>query len=566
MRPASWPAILLAVGLMTACSQRPAEQAEGDRSCVPLPAQREIHGHLVGPTDCRITLRSTVSDHRGRPFRRVDMAVSGTVFGYVVPSATSPNTVASLTDVGPDLAFPQRAVKDPWVPAVGAYDGATGTGLQVLYPDPETGTPWNGKIFMVNHGGAQNARLDAELVPREESKDFNPHVGADSYAGLMIDKGYAVVHTSRPARNGVPATLDDGTVLPERNLDHSAQLMFDFLAIAKRLIEGELGREAVATYWYGHSGGAALGRLINYGGGNVGPDGEPIIDGFLLDDAGGGLPLPVSLRPGDVFGWDGSRITFNEASDTLFEDEESRAAFTRSIDITHQAYLNRHEFLPGPDYPDIKRENARLLIEKGLGEKHRLYEVAGVSHFEAGYMLRDPARGPSDTTLDIGGVMSAFVDILDEWVTKGLEPPPNRSDLPLLGDTTGDGIVDNPAIALPSVACPVGVYFPYPPPDGGASTTGFAAFDGVSPEPVDSRGVHLDVNGNGRRDAMETVEQAWRRLALLGAAERLTHDRYSECVARSTADLVAARLLPPRVAAHYTAQARETFPAASSQP
>lgn len=552
-------ALLVGIGVsavsISSLSYVPAAYARSASCDGFLSSQREVEGHLVGPTDCEIVRSGTVEDDRGRPVRRLDLAVSGTTFGYVVPEGSR----AEVTDVGPELAFPQRGDTDAWRPAVAEYDGGTGTGMQILYPDGDAGTPWNGKIIMINHGKSQNTRL-GELVPRHKNTKFDPLTGGNFYAGLMIDKGFAVVHTTRPASDngGVRATLEDGTVLTNRNLRHNAGMMFDFLAMAKNVIEPALGRQSQAVYWYGHSAGASLARAINYTGANVGPDGERLIDGFLLDDAGGGLPLPVVMPPGEVLGWDGEHITFDEDFDTLLEDEQSRAAFTKTIEITHQAYLNEHDFLPGPTYTDIKRENARLMLEKGLGDKHRMYEIAGVSHIEAGDGY-DGNHQP-ETNLDIGGVMAAVIDVLDVWVDDAVMPPPSKSDLPLLGDADHDGVVENPAVTLPRVACPAGVFFAFPPPDGPASRTGLAAFDGESLEPVDSRGVHLDVNGNGVRDTMETTEEAWQRLGLLRDGRHLTRGRYSRCVAQSANELVRERLLPPRVAGYYKSQAHETFP------
>jgi Alpha/beta hydrolase domain len=527
--------------------------------------------HLVGPQECVISREETVSDSKGRAFRRIDMAISGTVFGYMVPIGPRQD----VTDT-PNLLFPQRGVTDPWLPGVAEYRGDTGTGVVVLYPDPETGTPWNGKVFTIHHGMSQNTPLRA-LMPRDHKNNFDPFTGANFYAGLMIDKGYAVIYTRRPGSGGVRATLEDGRVLTDRNLRHHAGMMFDFLTIGKNLIESKLGRKPNATYWYGHSSGGSLGRFINYGGLNIGPDGKRIIDGFLNDDSGGGLPLPVWMNQGEVFGsaggtaeaevdiylrsisYDSSGITvtFAEEADRLLKDDESRANFTQQIDLTHQSYVPRHDFLPDMTYLDIKRENARLLLEKGLGHKHRMYEIRGVSHIEAGDGYSGIARAQN---LDIGGVMDAVIDLLDKWVQDGVQPPPTTSDLMLLGDANDDGMNENPAIALPPVACPTGVFFSWPPPTGGDSSTAFAAFDGESLEPVDSRGVLVDVNENGVRDTMETMEEAWHRVGLLRVNQRLTLGQYAQCIGRAGNTLVQDRLLPSRVKAYYVATASETFP------
>src|SRR5438067_10922843 len=59
------------------------------------------------------------------------------------------------------------------------------------------------------------------------------------------------------------------------------------------------------------------------------------------------------------------------------------------------------------DYLQNKRENARLLREKGLSAAHRLYEIRGVSHFDAGQVSRPDLV---NQTLDLGGVFDALID------------------------------------------------------------------------------------------------------------------------------------------------------------
>ena len=117
----------------------------------------------------------------------------------------------------------------------------------------------------------------------------------------------------------------------------------------------------------------------------------------------------------------------------------------------------------------------------------------------------------------------------------------------------------NSAIALPEVACPLGVYYAMPAVHGTSrrsyQETAFAAFDGADLEPLDGRGQFVDMNGNGIRDKRETAVQAWTRLGLLKPGERLTHGRYVACVANAAANLVEQGLLPPRLLAYYVNRA-----------
>jgi len=105
------------------------------------------------------------------------------------------------------------------------------------------------------------------------------------------------------------------------------------------------------------------------------------------------------------------------------------------------------------------------------------------------------------------------------------------------------------------VACPLGVYHAGPaefPGPAGTQRTAFAAFDGMSPEPVSSTTREfVDMNGNGVQDTRETVEEAWRRLGLLPAGRSFDPQLYAACVADATGRLIQQRLLPPGAESWY---------------
>src|SRR5690606_31578027 len=127
--------------------------------------------------------------------------------------------------------------------------------------------------------------------------------------------------------------------------------------------------------------------------------------------------------------------------------QAERDAFVPQLDITHQAYNN----IWPPRKPDFmsssflvnKRNNAQLLLEKGLGSRHRIYEIRGVS--QMGGEAKPPVDDGTYQSLDLAKVMSQFIDMLDAWVESGVAPPPNRSDWPILGDADSDGVIDHPA-------------------------------------------------------------------------------------------------------------------------
>jgi hypothetical protein len=67
------------------------------------------------------------------------------------------------------------------------------------------------------------------------------------------------------------------------------------------------------------------------------------------------------------------------------------------------------------------------------------------------------------------------------------------------------------------------------------------------------------MNGNGVRDKRETTAQAWQRLGLLKAGQKLTQAAYQNCVKDAAAKLVKQGLLPGKVGEYYvekTARAR----------
>ena len=497
-----------------------------------LPAKRLIGGKLVGPDACAILSDETVFNVKGQPFRRLELRISGTVAGWAAKAGPR----GSYFNDAPDLVFTQSGNSNPRYAGIGRYEAATGHGISLFIP--RNATDWNGKLLVTAHGAGPYGAVGT-LIARDPDADFNPLTNANRYVGLMLDRGFAVAHTMRSshlAGGDVAVTLDDGTVLPNNNVSSHGGFITDFTAIAENIVARNLGRASQRRYFYGFSAGAMMGRLIQYQpGANIGGDGRRLFDAFLLDDAGGGMWLPVLKTDG---------------KDTLFAGDDAKR-FVHQIDLSHQLYL-------GDDggFLQRKRDNAKLLQQKGLGDRHRMYEIRGVSHFDAGQTLV-PELVPQ--TLDLGGLMESVLDLLDRWVEKGVAPPPTKSDLADVAGADRARTNQNAAIALPEVACPLGIYHAFPPVHGdgrrGFQETAFAAFDGASAEPLDGRGKFVDMNLNGVRDQRETMAQAWARLGLLKSGERLDRRRYVACVANAAAQLVEQGLLPQRVLAYYARRA-----------
>jgi hypothetical protein len=497
-----------------------------------LPPKKQAGARSVGPEDCKIVSEEVVFNLKGQRFLRLELRISGTVEGWSVKQGARTN----YFNDAPDFVFAQSDNAGPRFKGIGRYSGATGHGISLFIP--ENAADWNGKLFVTAHGAGAYGAVGT-LIPRNPNADFHPLTNHNRYVGLMLDRGYAVAHTMRSSQQDggdVAVTLDDGTNLPKNNVSSHAGFIIGFTRIAENVVQKKLGRKSARTYFYGFSAGAFLGRLVHYQPSfNKADDGRPLFDGFLIDDAGGGMWLPVLKVDG---------------KDTLFVGED-KLRFVPQIDLTHQLYAGDSN-----DFLLKKRANAKILKDKGLGDKHRMYEIKGVSHFDAGQtQLADLVP----QTLDLGALMASFLDMLDRWVETGEAPPATRSDLLELGDANEDKVNANPALALPEVACPLGTHYVFPAAHGTSrrayQETAFAAFDGTNLEPIDGRGQFVDMNGNGIRDKRETMTQAWARLGLLKPDERLTHGKYVACIASTAAKLVDQGFLPPRMLPYYVNRA-----------
>jgi hypothetical protein len=286
-----------------------------------------------------------------------------------------------------------------------------------------------------------------------------------------------------------------------------------------------LGKAPTRTYLKGKSAGARLARSINYTPGlNSDAGGNPVFDGFMVDDSATGLWLPVVMDDGE---------------DILLRSDADKQAFRPQIELVHQAY--NKVAVRSPDRPDWvtnsyvtnKRLNAKMLVDKGLGSKVRMYEIVQMSH-NGGEGLPPSGRRGKIVTLDISLMFHGAIDMLDAMAEGTSVPPPSKSDWAAIGGRSSDGKIEHPAFRYPEVACPLGVYYEYP--KTGSGSTSFAAFAGSADateeglEPLDEQGVFVDMNRNGVWDGRETPTEAWRRLGLLDSAEDLTQERYVQCI------------------------------------
>jgi hypothetical protein len=499
-----------------------------------LLAPRQVNGKAVGPKSC--LMQETSATYEGRAVTRLDVGLDGTVDGYLAKVGNYKEYFSN----SPDLVFPQTFGPREILFGVAAYERAKGASMTLVFPSDRNA--WNGKVWVTAHGRGTSFKQGQLREWNKYVSTANPMQGLDRYDLLMVAKGYALVKTRRTSTEGlgeIITTLADGSTVDYAAFNDTTRYVMDFADVAKRIVAERFGRAPSRVYLYGHSAGARIGHAVNYAPGlNVGRDGKRFFDGILADDPAAGTWYPVVMKDG---------------KDVLFATDAEKAAFVPQIDVAHQMYNNiwepQHPAWMSNSYLQNKRTNARILRDKRIAN-YRMYEVRSVSH----------AGGESEgwrgqiLNLDLAKAMDRFIDMVDAWADKGVAPPPTRSDWPPLGDANGDGIVDNPALAFPEVACPLGVYFGYPESTSG--TTSFAAFTGEGLEPLDGKKVFVDMNRNGVWDNRETPTQAWRRLGLLQRNEELTRDKYVACVSSAAEQLRKEGFFSDKTAAWYVEQAK----------
>ena len=547
---------------------------------------KTVEGRRVGPETCRITEEIRIANVHGVAYRRIEMGISGSIEGYTVKNGPR---IVNFTDV-PELAMGQKGHLGPYFHGVGGYRSELGSGMTLFIP--ESSEDWNGKLFVLVHGGTRPYQPVGKLVPRTPDQ-FNPLTGANHYAGLMIDKGYAVAHTLRlvtssrlsdAAGHGQPVTLNDGSILQGKSYGNHVGMIRDWTLVAVNLLKSQLNSTPTRTYFYGISSGAQRGRLFNYApGSNLDSQGKRVFDGMLLNDNGGGwfspiipgvfdlLPVLFAVRSGEG---DGFFSLQPDGQDQFTFDDTHITDFAHQIDVRHAGYPGGHfrrgNYLDSLDvdtYVSAKKANARLLVEKGLASKARTYEIIGTAHFDAGYLASSEL---SSQNLDLGGVFDALIDALDLWVDQGVEPPAGSFDS---GSDRPEG-EEHTVIRLPEVACPTGIYYEFPAGVERVGVTGFQAYLNGPPvdpsgeallEPMDRRGYPVDMNHNGIRDRRETLPQAWQRrrhegedTGILEDGQAFTPAHYVDCVRSVATQLFEQRLLSRSAMLDYIRRATDS--------
>jgi hypothetical protein len=511
-----------------------------------VPAGHMVAGHLVGESSCQVTQIDTVQDVAKHPWSEANVALSGTAAGYVEIQGAAR---ADLADY-PNRLFPQFGITQ-WEPATTTYSGSApdaGNGLTVLWPQNKA--DWNGRVLVLAPG-QENVPPIGALVPRQ-GKGLDNQTYTNLYAGPAIDEGYAVVYIRRQAESGLTATLDGGGTR-DTSLNDNVATLVDWITTAETLLNHALGADPKTVLFYGHSSGNIVGNLLRESGANTLPGGRHVVDGVLADDQGGGLPLPLYLPEGQLLGFHNGQVSYPAGAKLTPPDvpqltqSQAKQQLVPEITLAHTLYTSVHSWLVEANFLALKRATQLAYQRQGLTQENAFYEIAGNSH-QANQV------GSPPMTQDMEGVFLATLSDLQSWVERGTRPPANLTDLsggnaqPPLGK----------AIDLPPVACPTGFRYGDPVNGGGPGTAGYAAYDAHTLEPITAGGELVDVNGDGVRDTMPSLDQAWQRLNLIGSHQRVTKAVFMACVHRAVDGahgLVPQRLLDPEVGAAFVAQA-----------
>jgi hypothetical protein len=190
--------------------------------------------------------------------------------------------------------------------------------------------------------------------------------------------------------------------------------------------------------------------------------------------------------------------------------------------------------------------------------------------------------------LDLSPIMDALIGRLDAWVEKNEAPPPSRSDWDYLrverlalAPGMPSGIAKSRWLGMADAGgkrgagsdgdnsgrfercrrtarnCVPSRRLPRLPAERGCPWCGhhvICAIRRAESEPIDGRGVLVDMNSNGSRDGRETVTQAWRRLGLLKSDEGFNRSKYVECVRAAVSGLKSDGLVTEKAANAYIEQ------------
>ena len=205
LRYAVIPLVFALIGAAMLPPDRAASLQAGD--CV-LASYRERVDATLASMVVEREERSATTDFRGRPFDWVDVYFSGTLDGCVTkggPLQSMTREPYSWLYDAPDVALPQEHLlivdrtqpyplplrpgdgnTSPRYYARGTFEAAHGAGMVLLLPAP--GTPWNGKLYLTQHGSGSYRPLEP-LVERTPDDYPMAGIGHSLFVPAFVDQG-----------------------------------------------------------------------------------------------------------------------------------------------------------------------------------------------------------------------------------------------------------------------------------------------------------------------------------------------------------------------------------------
>lgn len=316
------------------------------------------------------------------------------------------------------------------------------------------------------HGRPMTWRIDVVLAPNEASQTYAlddiTHYGSDAYPPvdpdnpgnrLAVQKNYLLPETAIPRDHWQFGRMVDGKVVPAINSvvlkegfqpgqhyklsydAHSVVAGVGFAAIRDlaTYVKHEKGAPGAARYAYAW-GQSQTGRVLRdflYDGFNADEKGRKVFDGVTAHLAGASRG-PFNMRqaqPNGLFYYTVSRFPFLDATQTDPVTGKRDGLLAKMTADTMPKIFHTNS---SSEYWGGGRSAA--LIHTTLDGKHdavipdnvRIYHLASTQHGPTPFPVpKGLAQQPANPN-DYWFAMRALLVAMDEWVRKGVEPPPSR--------------------------------------------------------------------------------------------------------------------------------------------
>ncbi len=176
----------LAMGL---CIELQAQNPDSADCGFSIGPTRQLNGKTIGPNTCTIVGEDSIQNASGAPYQRIEVMIGGCIDGYTAKTGPEPYPELMQFTDHPEFSLAQRRNWGPYYHGISCYPAQAGKNGMTIFL-PESAADWNGKLYMVFHGGSPYVPVK-KLLPRQPNR-FNILMGHNQYVALMVDKGYAV--------------------------------------------------------------------------------------------------------------------------------------------------------------------------------------------------------------------------------------------------------------------------------------------------------------------------------------------------------------------------------------